>query len=68
MSVEELARVEFHADPVPRFLTPEQAERVLASTHRSTQHGRRDYAILILCARLDLRGGEIVALELDGIR
>lgn len=53
---------------VPRFLTPEQEECVLASTDRSTPRGCRDYAILLLLARLDLRANEIVLLELGDIR
>ena len=56
-----------HATP-PAFLVPEEAERVLAMTDRSTPTGRRDYAILILLARLGLRAGEIVVLELDDLR
>ncbi len=53
---------------VPAFLTPEQEEHILAATDRSTPTGRRDYAILLLLARLGLRAGEIVTLELDDIR
>jgi integrase/recombinase XerD len=53
---------------VPTFLTPEQEDAIIASTHRSTPCGRRDYAILLLLARLGLRAGEIVALELSDIR
>lgn len=53
---------------IPRFLTPEQEECVLASTDRSTPCGRRDYAILLLLARLGLRASEIVSLELGDIR
>ena len=53
---------------VPTFLTPEQEETILASTDRSKPCGRRDYAILLLLARLGLRAGEIAALELDDIR
>ena len=53
---------------VPAFLSPEQVERVLASTDRSTSRGCRDHAILLLLARLGLRAGEIVALELGDIR
>ncbi len=37
---------------VPAFLTPEQEETILVSTDRSTPCGRRDYAILLLLARL----------------
>ncbi|MGF6439805.1 integrase/recombinase XerD [Paraburkholderia youngii] len=52
---------------VPTFLTPEQQEALIASADRSTPTGRRDYAILLLLARLGLRAGEIVAIELDDI-
>lgn len=52
---------------VPRFLTPEQEEAIFCATDRSTPRGRRDYAILLLLARLGLRAGEIVALELGDI-
>ena len=41
---------------------------MLAATDRSTLSGCRDYAILLLLARLGLRAGEIVSLELDDIR
>lgn len=53
---------------VPRFLTPEQEETIILTTDRSTPCGRRDYAILLLLARLGLRAGEVVALELGDIR
>lgn len=53
---------------VPAFLSPEQVDQVLAATDRSTPVGRRDYAILLLLARLGLRGGEVAALDLDDIR
>ena len=53
---------------VPRFLTPEQEAAVLASPDRSTPRGRRDYAVLLLLARLGLRAHEVVSLELDDIR
>lgn len=53
---------------VPTFLTPEQQEALIAATDRSTPTGRRDYAILLLLARLGLRANEIVALELSDIR
>jgi integrase/recombinase XerD len=52
----------------PSFLSPEQTERVLAATDRTTSTGRRDFAVLLLLARLGLRAGEVVSLELDDIR
>jgi integrase len=42
-------------------------EQVLEHCDRSTPAGRRDYAILLLLARLGLRGGEVVGLMLDDI-
>ena len=52
---------------IPRFLSPDRIELVLAHCNRQTAVGRRDYAILLLLARLGLRGGEVVALTLDDI-
>ena len=57
-----------HHATVPAFLTAADTDRVLAAVDRSTSTGRRDYAILLLLARLGLRAGEIVTLELDDIR
>jgi site-specific recombinase XerD len=51
----------------PAFLSPEQVTRALTATDRSTPKGRRDYAILLFLARLGLRAGEIVSLELDDV-
>ncbi len=53
---------------VPAYVSPEEIERVLSSTDLSTRSGRRDHAILLLLARLGLRAGEVVALELGDIR
>ena len=58
----------WQAAPLPPFLTAEEVERVLVATDRSTPRGRRAFAILLLLARLGLRAGEVVALELDDIR
>jgi site-specific recombinase XerD len=52
---------------VHAFLSPEDVERILSVTERSTPIGRRDHAILLLLARLGLRAGEVVALELGDI-
>jgi site-specific recombinase XerD len=53
---------------LPALLSPEEVERVVAATNRSTFRGRRDHAILLLLARLGLRAGEIVSLELGDLR
>jgi site-specific recombinase XerD len=52
---------------IPRAIAPEQTKRLLASIDRKTAAGQRDYAILLLLARLGLRSGEVVSLELDDI-
>jgi site-specific recombinase XerD len=51
----------------PKHLTREQVQRVLAACERTTVRGKRDYAILLMLARLGLRAGEIVALELEDL-
>jgi len=52
---------------IPRFLSPDQVELVLAHCDRQTAIGRRDYAILLLLARLGLRASEVVELTLEDI-
>jgi site-specific recombinase XerD len=52
---------------VPKYLAPEEVERVLRACNRRTATGRRDYAIVLLLARLGLRAGEVVALQLDDL-
>jgi integrase/recombinase XerD len=53
---------------LPKSLPPTQVEQVLADVRqRSTDVGRRDHAILLLLARLGLRGGEVANLLLDDI-
>ena len=42
-------------------------ERLLASCDRRRTIGRRDYAILLLLARLGLRAGEVAAITLDDL-
>uniref|UniRef100_UPI003F499405 site-specific integrase n=1 Tax=Cupriavidus yeoncheonensis TaxID=1462994 RepID=UPI003F499405 len=52
---------------IPKAISPEYARRALASCDRRRPVGRRDYAILLLLARLGLRSGEVVSLTLDDI-
>lgn len=53
---------------VPKKLTSEQVDRVLAAPDRATATGRRDYAILLLLAKLGLRSSEVLSLELGDMR
>jgi len=50
---------------VPSVWEPELVERLLAVVDRSSPKGKRDYAILLLAARLGLRLGDIKGLTLD---
>ena len=50
-------------DSVPRAISTDQVQRLLTSVDRSTVMGRRDYAILLLLARLGLRSSEVAFLE-----
>jgi len=57
----------WHMRGLPRALAPEQIEQVLSHCDRTTVVGKRDYAILILLARLGLRTGEVVALHVEDL-
>lgn len=50
-----------------KFLTPAETLAVLGACDRRSQTGRRNHAILLLLARLGLRAGEAMALNLDDI-
>ena len=50
---------------VPSVWEPELVERLLAVVDRRSPKGKRDYAILLLAARLGLRLGDIKGLTLD---
>jgi site-specific recombinase XerD len=52
---------------LPKSLEPDEVERLLKACNRATPAGRRDYAVLLLLARLGLRGGEVAHMELDDL-
>jgi integrase len=52
---------------LPRFLETAEVEKVLRACDRRTKTGKRDYAILLLLARLGLRAGEVASLIFDDI-
>jgi site-specific recombinase XerD len=49
---------------VPKSIPARDVERLLRCSRRSSEAGLRDRAILMLMARLGLRGGEVVGLDL----
>jgi integrase/recombinase XerD len=52
---------------LPRHLSPDGVEAVLGSVRGNPRHGARDYAMLLLMARLGLRAPEVIAIQLDDI-
>ena len=55
-------------DGPPKWLGSDDIARVLDRCDRQSATGKRDFAILMLLARLGLRSGEVAALKLDDIR
>ena len=52
---------------LPKWVPSEQVEQLIKSCDQSTINGQRNYAILLLLARLGLRSAEVVAMTLDDI-
>lgn len=52
---------------LPRYLSPDEVEAVLASVRTNPRRGARDYAMLLLMARLGLRAPEVIAIQLDDV-
>ena len=52
---------------LPRGLEPAAVRKLLAGCDRRRTVGRRDYAILLLLARLGLRRGEVAAIQLKDV-
>ena len=57
----------YRLSAIPRSISWDDVNRVLASVDRRTAAGRRDYAILLLLVTYGLRGREVAALTLDDI-
>ena len=53
--------------PMPSVYSGHEVSKLLASVDRTTSMGKRDYAILMLAARLGLRSSDIVNLSLKDI-
>jgi site-specific recombinase XerD len=52
---------------LPRFISPQEVQKVIDSCDCTRPGGLRDRALLLLLARLGLRGGEIIRLTLDDV-
>ena len=52
---------------LPTYLSTAQVQKVLDGCDRATAMGRRDYAILMMLAKLGMRAGEVATLTLDDI-
>jgi site-specific recombinase XerD len=57
----------FKLERLPRAISTEAIERILAAINRSTPVGKRDYAMLLLLATYGMRGGQLCALRLEDI-
>ncbi len=67
--VETVSRTARHRLTTPRVhLEPAQVRRVLDAVRGDSTLARRNYAILLLTARLGLRAQEVVAIRLEDIR
>ncbi len=61
------AVADWRLSDLPKSLEAQQVECLLSNCDQSNKNGQRDYAILLLLARLGLRAGEIVKMTLDDI-
>lgn len=52
---------------VPSVYSTEEIERLLESVDRTTDKGKRDYAIILIAARLGLRASDIAGMTFDCI-
>jgi site-specific recombinase XerD len=52
---------------IPRTISTVEVQKLLAHCDRRSAAGRRDYAMLLLIARLGLRASEVVNLTLDDL-
>jgi len=67
LSPSALTVANWHLSELPKFLEPGQVESLLQNCNQDTLIGQRDYAILLLLARLGLRAGDVVHMTLDDI-
>ena len=52
---------------LPSIYSKEEVEKLISSIERSSMIGKRDYAIILLAARLGLRSSDIANLKFDNL-
>ena len=63
-----IPRSKYKSQPkLPSTYSKEEVEKLIASVERSSFMGRRDYAIILLAARLGLRNSDIANLKFEHI-
>jgi len=55
-------------DPIPSAFSKEEVEKVLNCVDRSNDKGKRDYAMLMLAAKLGLRSSDICGMEMSNLK
>jgi integrase len=66
--IEQVPKVRvYQGERLPTIWKPQQALALLAAVDRASPLGKRDYAILLLAARLGLRAGDIRDLRIEQI-
>lgn len=60
-------KIDHHPAHLPTTLTTDEIERILACVDRESPMGKRDYALLLVAARLGLRGSDIRNLKPENI-
>ncbi len=58
---------EWKLSSLPKYITENELERVIAACDIHTQQGIRDRAIILLLSRLGLRAGDIINIAIDDI-
>ncbi|MEG6521782.1 site-specific integrase [Desulfotomaculum sp. 1211_IL3151] len=58
----------YYAPSIPRIWKPSEVKTVLGTIDRGNPTGKRDYAMLLLVARLGLRTSDLKAMRLENIR
>ena len=58
----------YYYPPVPSTWKPEEVKKMLDAIDRGNPKGKRDYAILLLVAKLGIRAGDIKSLKLSDLK